>query len=108
MSESKEREASIKPTETKLETSDSSRTTVKAANKKEKIKKSEISNQAPLETAKNEETDTLDKKSDVTADSSHQSSNTLTQENSQMSEGFWDEESTPDPSKDVRNNVVLR
>jgi curli biogenesis system outer membrane secretion channel CsgG len=108
VSESKEREASIKPTETKLETSDSSRTTVKAANKKEKIKKSEISNQAPLETAKNEETDTLDKKSDVTADSSHQSSNTLTQENSQMSEGFWDEESTPDPSKDVRNNVVLR
>lgn len=107
VNESKEKEASIKLTETNLETSNSS-SELKTANKKGKNQKPEISNKAPLKAGNNEETDNLDKNSNVTADANPQSSNELTQENSQISEGFWEEGATPNPTNDVRNNIALR
>lgn len=107
LNKSEEKEISTKPAEKKLEVSANSKT-VNSKNKKEKMEKAETQDKTFHEAMNNQQTENSQKNPELTVDSSNQALNVFTEENSQTTEGFWDEATFTDASNDVRNSVALR
>lgn len=103
LNKSEEKEISTKPAEKKLEVLANSKT-VNSKKKKEKMEKAETQHKTLHEATNNQQTEN----SESTVDLSNQALNVFTEENPQMTEGFWDEATLTDASNDVKNNVALR
>lgn len=103
LNKSEEKEISTKPAEKKFEVLANSKT-VNSKKKKEKMEKAETQHKTLHEATNNQQTEN----SESTVDLSNQALNVFTEENPQMTEGFWDEATLTDASNDVKNNVALR